>query len=42
MRRRRMTSITYQVRRSVATISVLLAVPAVIGLVVMLIYSSRT
>jgi predicted dehydrogenase len=37
-----MTSITYQVRRSVATISVLLAVPAVIGLVVMLIYSSRT
>ena len=42
MRRNRMTSITYQVRRSVTSISVLLAVPALIGLVVMLIYSSRT
>ena len=37
-----MTSITAQVRRSVSSISVLLAVPALIGLVVMLIYSSRT
>ena len=42
MRKSGRTSITSQVRRSVATISVLLAVPAVIGLVVMLIYSSRT
>jgi two-component system sensor histidine kinase YesM len=42
MPRRRLTSITYQVRRSVTSISVLLAVPAVIGLVVMLIYSART
>ena len=42
MKRSGMTSITAQVRRSVFTISVLLAVPAVIGLVVMLLYSSRT
>ena len=42
MRRSGMTSITAQVRRSVTSISVLLAVPALIGLVVMLIYSSRT
>ena len=42
MRRGGMTSITSQLRRSVASIAVLLAVPAVIGLVVMLIYSSRT
>ena len=42
MQRRRLTSISSQVRRSVGTISVLLAVPAIIGLVVMLIYSSRT
>ena len=42
MRRSGMTSITAQVRRSVSSIAVLLAVPAVIGLVVMLIYSSRT
>ena len=42
MRRGGMTSITFQLRRSVASIAVLLAVPAVIGLVVMLIYSSRT
>ena len=37
-----MTSITAQVRRSVSSITILLAVPAVIGLVVMLIYSART
>ena len=42
MRRSGMTSITLQVRRSVASIAVLLAVPALIGLIVMLIYSSRT
>ena len=42
MRRSGMTSITAQVRRSVSSIAVLLAAPAVIGLVVMLIYSSRT
>ena len=42
MRRTGMTSITSQVRRSVGSIAVLLAVPAVIGLVVMLVYSSRT
>ena len=42
MRRSGMTSIASQVRRSVVSISVLLAVPAVIGLVVMLIYSART
>ena len=42
MRRSRKTSITSQVRRSVSSIAILLAVPAVIGLVVMLIYSSRT
>ena len=37
-----MTSITAQVHRSVSSIAVLLSVPAVIGLVVMLIYSSQT
>ena len=42
MRRNGMTSITSQVRRSVASITVLLAVPAVIGLAVMLMYSART
>ena len=42
MRRSRMTSITSQVRRSVTSIAVLLAVPALIGLAVMLIYSART
>ena len=42
MRRSGMTSITSQVRRSVGSIAVLLSVPAVIGLVVTLIYSSRT
>ncbi len=42
MRRSRMTSITSQVRRSVTSIAVLLAVPAIIGLAVMLMYSSRT
>ena len=42
MRRGGMTSIASQVRRSVVSISILLAVPAVIGLVVMLMYSSRT
>ena len=42
MRRSGMTSITLQVRRSVASIAVLLAVPALIGLVVMLMYSART
>ena len=42
MRRSGMTSITSQVRRSVSSIAVLLAIPAVIGLVIMLIYSSRT
>ena len=41
MRRSGMTSITAQVRRSVTSIAVLLAIPAVIGLAVMLIYSSR-
>ena len=42
MRRSGMTSITAQVRRSVTSLSVLLAVPALIGLAVMLMYSSRT
>ena len=42
MRRGGMTSITSQVHRSVTSIAVLLSVPAVIGLVVMLIYSSQT
>ena len=42
MRRNRMTSITAQVRRSVTSIAVLLAVPALIGLAVMMMYSSRT
>ena len=42
MRRNGRTSITSQVRRSVSSIAVLLSVPAVIGLVVMLIYSART
>ena len=42
MRRSGMTSITAQLRRSVTSISVLLAVPALIGLVVMLMYSART
>ena len=42
MRRNRMTSITAQVRGSVTTIAVLLAVPALIGLAVMLLYSART
>ena len=42
MRRRGMTSITAQIRRSVGSITVLLVVPAMIGLIVMLIYSSRT
>ena len=37
MRRNGMTSITVQLRRSVGSIAILLAVPAVIGLVVMLI-----
>ena len=42
MRRSGMTSITSQVRRSVTSIAVLLAVPALIGLAVMLMYSART
>lgn len=42
MKRSGMTSITAQVRRSVSSITILLAVPAVIGLIVMLIYSART
>ncbi len=42
MRRNRMTSITAQVRRSVSSIAVLLAVPALIGLAVMMMYSART
>ena len=42
MRRSGMTSITSQVRRSVTSIAVLLAIPAVIGLAVMLVYSFRT
>ena len=42
MRRGGMTSITAQIRRSVASITVLLLVPAVIGLIVMAVYSSRT
>ena len=42
MRRSGMTSITARVRRSVTSISVLLAVPALIGLAVMLMYSART
>ena len=42
MRRSGLTSITSQVRRSVTSIAVLLAVPALIGLAVMLIYSART
>jgi two-component system sensor histidine kinase YesM len=42
MRRGGMTSITAQLRRSVGAIAVLLTVPAVIGLVMMILYSSRT
>ena len=42
MRRGGMTSITAQIRRSVGSISMLLLVPAVIGLIVMAVYSSRT
>ena len=42
MRRSGMTSIALQVRRSVASIAILLAVPALIGLAVMLMYSSQT
>ena len=42
MRRSGMTSITLQVRRSVASIAILLAVPALIGLAVMLMYSAQT
>ena len=42
MRRGGMTSITAQLRRSVGTIALLLTVPAVIGLVMMILYSSRT
>ena len=42
MRRNRMASISSQVRRSVSSIAVLLAVPALIGLAVMLMYSART
>ena len=42
MRRSGITSITAQVRRSVTSISILLAVPAIIGLAVMLMYSART
>ena len=42
MYRYRKTSITGQVRKSITSIAVLLAVPAIIGLVVMLIYASRT
>ncbi len=42
MRRGGMTSITSQVRRSIGSIAILLAVPAVIGLVVMILYSNRT
>ena len=42
MRRGRMTSITAQLRRSVGSIAILLTVPAVIGLVVMMLYSFRT
>ena len=42
MRRGGMTSITAQLRRSGGTIALLLTVPAVIGLVMMILYSSRT
>ena len=42
MRRGGMTSITAQLRRSVGSITILLVVPAIIGLVVMMLYSSRT
>lgn len=42
MRAGRPTSISAQVRRSMSYIAVLLAVPAMIGLAVMLIYSART
>ena len=38
MRRGGMTSITAQLRRSVGSIAVLLVVPAVIGLVVMMLF----
>ncbi len=42
MQQHRTTSITSQVRRSLSSVAVLLAVPAVIGLVVMMVYSSRS
>ena len=42
MRRGGMTSITVQLRRSVGAIALLLTVPAVLGLVMMMLYSSRT
>lgn len=42
MRQYRTTSITSQVRRSLSSVAILLAVPAVIGLVVMMVYSTRS
>ena len=41
MRREKRTGISSEVRRSVSTIAVLLALPVVIGLIVMILYSSR-
>ena len=42
MRRSGITSITAQLRRSVGSIAILLTVPLIIGLVVMMLYSSQT
>ena len=41
MQRKRGTGISSEVRHSVRTIAVLLALPVVIGLIVMILYSSR-
>ena len=41
MQRKRGTGISSEVRHSVRTIAVLLALPVVIGLMVMILYSSR-
>jgi len=42
MRQSRLTSITSQIRMSLNSVALLLTIPAVIGIAVMLVYSSRT
>ena len=41
MRRKKRTGISSEVRHSVSTIAVLLALPVILGLFVMVLYSSR-